>query len=278
MPFLLMGQEIVKLPVESQPEGVKWERKESSCFNSIWETQTVANVSSPIMEVFRSAPEKNTGAAVVICPGGGMYLLSIESEGNQVARWLADRGVTAFVLKYRLVPTGDNGVLDLNNDGPMVEKKAKKLLEYAHRDALNAIEHIRSNSDKYAIDPGKIGLIGFSAGGAVTMEATYKSQEINRPDFIGPVYAWMNIVAEQEVPEYDPPAFIVCATDDPLFLAPGSVKIYSDWIKSGCTAELHMYSKGGHGFGMKKQNLPSDRWIERFREWMVAQEIIPPTE
>ena len=101
VPNLLMSQEIVEIPIDSQPEGVEWDREESSYFNNVWQTQTVANVSSPSMEVFRPSPEKNTGAAVVICPGGGMYLLSIESEGKSTCQanpapftwWAQARGI-----------------------------------------------------------------------------------------------------------------------------------------------------------------------------------------
>tara|TARA_B100000497_G_C7649112_1_gene390422 strand:- start:573 stop:1433 length:861 start_codon:yes stop_codon:yes gene_type:complete len=264
----ISAQEIVQIQVNNSPSDVEWPNEESSYFNNTWQTQTVANVSIPTMEVFRPDPAKANGTSMVICPGGGMYLLSIESEGNQVAKWLTDQGVTAFVLKYRLVPTGDDGAEDLSDDGMGVGKKASNMLKYAHEDALNAITHIRKNVQEYGVESDKIGLMGFSAGGAVTMEATYKSQEVNRPNFIVPVYAWMSIVAEQEVPDYKPPMNAVCATDDPLFLAPASVELYSDWIKKGATAELHMYAKGGHGFGMKTQNLPTDKWIERVGEWM----------
>lgn len=264
----ITAQEIVEIPISDAPMDVKWEKPESSYFNSVWQTQTVGNVSKPTMEVFRPEADVANGTSMVICPGGGMYLLSIESEGNQVAEWLAKKGVTAFVLKYRLVPTGENGAMDLNTDGAKVEEKASHMLKFAHKDALNAIEHIRTNATQYNIKKDQIGLMGFSAGGAVTMEATYKSNESNRPDFLVPVYAWMNIVEEQDTPSYNPPINVVCATDDPLFLAAGSVKLYSDWIENGATAELHMYAKGGHGFGMRTQDLPTDKWIERVGEWM----------
>lgn len=262
----LSAQEIVNIRVDNVPPDVKWERPESSYYNDAWDTQTVGNVSSPTMEVFR--PENPNGSSMVICPGGGMYLLSIESEGNLVAKRLAELGVTAFVLKYRLVPTGKDGSQDLTNDGMNVIVKAKNLLKYAHEDALNALEHVRENANEYNVDPNKIGLMGFSAGGAVTMEATYKSNELNRPDFIVPVYAWTTILDEQDVPSYKPPMNAVCASDDPLMLAKGSVQLYSNWLAKGASAELHMYAKGGHGFGMKVQDLPSDQWLERVGEWM----------
>jgi len=266
----MISQEIVKLPTNEFPSDVKWENLETSYFNESWQTQTVANVQTPTMEVFRPDPAISNGTSVIICPGGAMYLLSIESEGNQVAEWLTKKGVTAFVLKYRLVPTGEDGTEDLNRDGAMVTKKAAKMLAYAHRDALNAIAYVRENASAYDINPEKIGLMGFSAGGAVTMEATYKSEVHNRPNFIAPVYPWMVIVEESLVPEYNPPMIAICASDDPLDLVPGTIKIYSDWLNAGARAELHMYASGGHGFGMKTQNLPSDKWIERFGDWLDA--------
>ena len=269
MAFISMdAQEIVNIPVSESPQDIIWENAESQYFNTIWQTETVGNVSEPTMEVFRPEEGKENGTSVVICPGGGMYLLSIYSEGNDVAKWLAKRGVTAFVLKYRLVPTGENGAQDLNDDGNQVIPKAKNLLKYAHQDALNAIRHIRLNSEKYKIDSEKIGLMGFSAGGAVVMDATYRCDSGSKPNFIAPIYAWMNIVEPSDAPQDAGPMFVACATDDPLMLAPASVNLYSDWIKKGKPAELHMFAKGGHGFGMKTQNLPSDQWIDRFGEWL----------
>lgn len=263
------SQEIVKIPTSGTPEDVIWENEERQFYNTIWETETVGNVTEPTMEVFRPEAGKANGTSVVICPGGGMYLLSIYSEGNEVAKWLAKEGVTGFVLKYRLVPTGDNGAEDLENDGAEVIPKAKNMLKYAREDALNAIRHIRFNSEKYGVDANKIGIMGFSAGGAVTMDVVYKCDEGSKPNFIAPVYAWMNIVDDLSPPEDAGPIFVVCASDDPLLLAPASVDLYNDWMKVGKSAELHMYSKGGHGFGMRVQDLPSDQWMSDFGSgWM----------
>ena len=112
--------------------------------------------------------------------------------------------------------------------------------------------------------------MGFSAGGAVTMEAAYTSISKNQPNFIAPIYPWMLIVDKQKVPLNKPPAFISCANDDPLMLATPSVQIYQDWISAGAEAELHMFSKGGHGFGMNKINSPVDRWSQLLIDWILA--------
>lgn len=266
-----MAQKIIKLPVTEKDETVDWAKKEKDYFSEIWQTQVVTNVFKPTMEVFKPEQENNTGAAVVICPGGGMYALSINSEGNDVAKWLAKRGVTAFVLKYRLVPTGEDGTADLNTDGARVIIKAGNLLPLAISDGLNAVEYVRTNAAKYGIDTNKIGIMGFSAGGAVTMGVTYNYEEKNKPNFIVPVYAWMDILPMSAAPKDAGPIFVVCATDDPLNLAPASVNLYNSWLTEGKSAALHMYSKGGHGFGMRKQNLPSDQWIDRFGEWLAIE-------
>ena len=112
--------------------------------------------------------------------------------------------------------------------------------------------------------------MGFSAGGAVTMETAYRAEKKNLPNFIAPIYPWMIVVEDQEVPDYKPPAFIICANDDNLKLAPASVKIYSDWIKAGAEADLHMFQKGGHGFGMSKKNSPIDSWSDLLVDWILS--------
>ena len=112
--------------------------------------------------------------------------------------------------------------------------------------------------------------MGFSAGGAVTMEAAYTATSINQPNFIAPIYPWMNIVDKQKVPSNKPPAFISCANDDPLGLAAPSIQIYKDWILAGGEAELHMFSKGGHGFGMNDVNAPVNMWSELLIDWILA--------
>ena len=272
----LYTQEIVHLPLGEVPSSLSWDNEEKQYHSNIWLTEVVTNVSKPSMRVFRPAEGQSNGTAVIICPGGGLYALSIESEGNQVAQWLADRGVTAFVLRYRLVPTGDDGVKDISTaGGPVVMKKAGEVLPIATRDGLNAIQHVRTNAETYGVRKDRIGIMGFSAGGAVTMNATYNYNAENRPDFIGPVYAWMDVVPSQDPPSDAPPMFVLCAGDDPLNLAPASVKLYSQWLEKGINTELHMYSKGGHGFGMRQQNLPSDHWIERFGEWLSVSGWMP---
>ncbi|PCJ98344.1 MAG: 1,4-beta-xylanase [Flavobacteriaceae bacterium] len=273
--FMLMAtisytQEIVSLATAPNT-AVTWQGEAKEYFSDIWQTQVVTNVSTPSMEVFR--PENPNGTSVVVAPGGGLYALSITSEGNNVAKWLNEKGITAFVLKYRLVPTGEDGVKEVMNAGENILTKVAPVLPLSVEDGLNAITHVRTNAEKYNIDPSKIGFMGFSAGGAVTMGVTLNYDKENRPDFIVPVYPWMTVLGDYEVPADAPPMLVICASDDPLGLAPESATLYSKWLAANKTVGLHMYAKGGHGFGMGKQNLPSDSWIERFYEWALAEGI-----
>ena len=204
---------------------------------------------------------------MIVCPGGAMRANAIHHEGFDVAKALNERGIAAFVLKYRLVPIQLIGK-DEGLDHPY--SKEKKQLAYSHLDALNAIAHVRENALKYEISPDKIGIMGFSAGGAVTMEATYKSSEKNRPNFIAPIYPWMKIVDDQEPPAYGPPIFIVCTTEDALKLSIPSAEIYVDWAEKNYVCELHLYHHGKHGFGMRKTNHPVDKWFDNMVDWIDA--------
>ena len=206
------------------------------------------NVSEPQMDLYLAKGKAVTDKAMIICPGGGLYFLSYVKEGIEVAKKLASNGITAIVLKYRTYPR-EGAVYKWHKafccDSKMAIDSAKTILPYSSKDALSAIEMIRNKAKKYNIDPNKIGLMGFSAGGAVTMEATYKSTPKNQPNFIAPIYPWMHIMEKQKVPQNKPAAFISCANDDPLRLAAPSVQIYNDWISANAKAELHMFSQGG---------------------------------
>ncbi len=274
---LTVAQEIVKIPHEKSTTSV-WEGGEKEYFSDIWQNEVVTNVSVPTMEVFR--PQTPNGTSVIVAPGGGLYALSIKSEGTDVAKWLNQKGITAFVLKYRLVPTGADGVKEITEEGTTnparIVERVAPVLPFSVADGLSSVAHVRENASKYGVDPKKIGFMGFSAGGAVTMGVAYNYKATNRPDFLVPVYPWTDAMPVQEAPSDAPPMLVICASDDPLGLAKGSIQLYSSWLQAGKVVGLHMYSKGGHGFGMKPQDLPSDNWISRFYDWSVAEGITVP--
>ena len=261
----LLGQEIITLPYDNT--GLDYQGPEVEKKGYLTDKNNFQNISIPTIQVFLPRGNLNTKTAMIICPGGGMRANAIHHEGFDVAKALNKKGIAAFVLKYRLVPIhliGKNEGLD------HPYSKEKKQLAYGHLDALNAIAHVRENALKYEINPDKIGIMGFSAGGAVTMEATYKSSEKNRPNFIAPIYPWMKIVDDQEPPAYGPPIFIVCTTEDALKLAIPSAEIYTDWAEKNYISELHLYHHGKHGFGMRKTNYPVDNWFDNMVDWIDA--------
>ena len=271
---------IIAIPVNAQEKIIldyqKWELKsykENRVLISEQEGVWLDNISEPEMDLYKAQGNSVTDKTMIICPGGALLFSAYEKEGVKLAKKLALNGITAIVLKYRTYPR-KGSVIDwagtLWGKPQVVIDSAKTILPYSSKDALNAIEVIRNNASKYNINPNKIGLMGFSAGGAVTMEAAYTSISKNQPNFIAPIYPWMLIVDKQKVPLNKPPAFISCANDDPLMLATPSVQIYQDWISAGAEAELHMFSKGGHGYGMNKINAPVDRWSQLLIDWILA--------
>jgi len=267
------AQEIVELPHED-PGNIEWADAPKEYYSKIWKTQVVTNVSKPTLEVFRPIGVAPNGTGIIIAPGGGLYALSVNKEGKEVARWLNQKGITAFVLNHRLVPTGEDGVREYQTDGEKVGEKIAPILPLSIADGLTAVSYVREHASELGLSPDKIGFMGFSSGGAVTMGVAFNANEKNIPDFLVPVYAWMTIMGEYEVPEEAPPMAVVCASDDPMLLARESVKLYTAWLELGLPVELHLYSRGGHGFGMQKQFLPSDNWLERAYEWAVAEGLV----
>lgn len=277
--FQGISQQLINLPFD-ESEDVSWEGGEKEYYSQIFQNEVVTNVSIPTLQVFKPEEGKANGTSVIVAPGGGLFALSIKSEGTDVAEWLNEKGITAFVLKYRLVPTGEDGVKEISdlgaNNPQGIELKVAPVLPLSISDGLAAISYVRTHADDFGIEPNKIGFMGFSAGGAVTMGVAFNYTKENRPDYLIPVYPWMSVLGPYQVPEDAPPMLIICSSDDPLGLAAHSVNLYSSWLKVGKSTGLHMYAKGGHGYGMKQQGLPSDHWIARFYDWALAEGIVIP--
>ena len=275
------GQDVIPLYSGAAPGTEDWKQEEKEYFSPSVGGKVVTNVTQPRLTAYLPEESAATGTAVIIAPGGGFHILSIDSEGVEVAKWLQERGVAAFVLRYRLFPTGDDGVKELGAKFANLKKlfdDMGSVAPFAGADGLAAVRHVRENAKKYGVAPDKIGFMGFSAGGAVTMHVATKYDKASRPDFVAPIYAGGSQFEDARVPADAPPIFVLAATDDPLGLADDSVMIYSKWLAAGKPAELHIYSRGGHGFGMKSQNLPSDAWIDRFGEWLGVQALLAREE
>jgi acetyl esterase/lipase/lysophospholipase L1-like esterase len=273
------AQRVIPLYTGPVPGSKDWDWKEAEMFSDIWNTRVVYNVSTPTLTAYLPPPRNANGTGVIICPGGAFRALSIDSEGNDVAKWLNAKGVAAFVLRYRLVKSETTDpVKELSvtmADSKKWQEENTRLIPLAIADGLEAVSYLRKHASEFNIDPERIGIIGFSAGGTVTAGVTLQGKGDSRADFVAPVYAYIpSSLANETIPENAPPMFIVAASDDQLGLAPHSVSLYTKWLEAKKPVEMHLYAQGGHGFGMRTQDYPSDSWIERYGEWLESQGLL----
>jgi alpha/beta hydrolase fold len=207
---VVVAQDVIPLPFTPAP-AVEPNYPGKEYFSKIWNTEVVTNVTKPSLTVFNPSPELRNGTAVVICPGGGFMALSITSEGNEGAKYLAARGVTAFVLKYRLAHTGEDAtqefvakVGDQQKFGEMMEK----IMPLAIADGLAAITYVRQHATDFGVSPDRVGIMGFSAGGAVTAGVAFHYTPEGRPAFVAPIYGGVGPLKDAPVPVDAPPLFV----------------------------------------------------------------------
>jgi acetyl esterase/lipase len=254
-----------------------WPEKES--FKNAANIHILYNITEPSIQAFIPEKGKGNGTAVVIAPGGGFLFLSIDGEGVKVAQWLQEHGVAAFVLKYRVAKALTEDPFSelfggLQNHDSSLSARMKADIPLAMNDGLAAMAYVRTHASEFGVRPDRIGFMGFSAGGTVTMSVLHNAQGPERPNFAAPIYAYNGGAIGKAVPQERTPIFIVAASDDQLGLAPNSIDIYNMWISAKQPAELHLYQKGGHGFGMNKAGIPTDHWIERFGEWLQLEGLM----
>jgi acetyl esterase/lipase len=256
------------------PGSEGWTHTEQRYFSESLDTEVVTNVVAPTLTPVLPAAGAGNGAAVVVAPGGAYHVLSIRSEGFDVAERLAAHGIAAFVLTYRLVPCEHDAVAEMTRKaGEDLDAMLTDMLavaDLAAADAEAAVRLVRSRAEEFGVDPRRIGFMGFSAGGNVTMRVALTDDPAARPDFLAPVYATLRGIELVAAPEGSGPMFLVAATDDELGLARDSITLYETWRRARLPVELHLYARGGHGFGMRTQGLPSDTWIDRFLDWFDA--------
>ena len=262
--------------VENQPAEESWFRQ--------WGEPMVRNVSNATLTPYLPDPAKANGTAVIVAPGGGFRWLSINNEGWKIAKALNDRGVAAFVLKYRLQPTPPtlDGLRESMNRtfaavtppaagaaggaAPAAEtpppRPPRPNLDNQLADAEAAYAMIVARAKEWGVDTNRIGMMGFSAGAGLTMHCTLNSKTMKLA-FIAPIYGGMGPV---EVPENAPPMFVAIAVDD--FLFRGQFGLIESWYKAKRPVEFHLYQDGGHGFGMGYPGHPTYYWFEPFTHWL----------
>ena len=283
-PLLMMSQKILPLYKDSVPNSKPVKDAEEVTDNN--GILLIGKITKPTLTVFLPPKEKANGTAVVICPGGGYSVVAFDYEGTEVAKKFTDMGVAAFVLKYRIP-----------NPETMVDPSIGPL-----QDAQQAIKMVRESAKQYNINPDKIGIMGFSAGGHLAAtEGTHFNKPVIanasktslRPNFmllIYPVISFTDSIAHmgsrdqligknpspEKVKEYSnelqitsntPPTFLVHASDDGAVKVQNSIVFYLALVKNNVPAEMHIYETGGHGFAMKQKN-KNELWMERCKNWM----------
>ncbi|MEO7393410.1 MAG: alpha/beta hydrolase [Chitinophagaceae bacterium] len=272
-------QKVIQLYNGVTPGSENWNWKEQEIFvKNPLNAKVAYNISKPTLTVFTPDSAKANGTAVIIFPGGGFHVLNIETEGAYVAKELNKKGITAFVLRYRVVQSvTDNPWQEMMSSMKDREKFLQKISivsNMAKDDAAAAIIYVRQHAAAYKIDSKKIGIIGFSAGGGLAIQLSLINNESTRPDFAGFIYSVFNAKESPPVPDSASPVFIACATDDILASPSNSINLYNAWLEKKRPAELHIYAKGGHG--LRAGNAGS--WLNRFEEWLYVQGFINPKQ
>jgi len=244
----------------------------------------IFNVSEPTLELFRPAPGRANGTAMIVAPGGGFVALGYDSGGTDVARRLAERGITALVLKYRTIKSAADPM-----QLPPVHLKEMNLMTtraktglpvevppfagepHAVEDGQRAMAVVRQHATEWGIDPKRIGFMGFSAGAYLAVDLAI-GPKASRPDFVALMYGSLRT----PVPADAPPAFIAASADDE-YQPDDAVQLFAAWRTAGAPAELHVYEHGGHGFDLRPKGTTSDHWFDDLDWWLQARGLAGPT-
>jgi acetyl esterase/lipase len=273
----MTGQPLIPLWPDGAPGSEGWTHQECEGLLPPHDLPIVRNVTRPTLTAYLPPAAARSGTAAIVCPGGAFHFLAIAHEGTEVAAWLVERGIAAFVLRYRVVQTAerDEEFQTQLRDNMANREKMRELMGQvrglAIADGRRAVQVVRERATEWGVRRDRIGIIGFSAGGTVASGVALQHDAASRPDFAAPIYGapWEDVA----VPADAPPLFLALASDDDMAVRT-SLPLYSKWRDAGHPVELHIFSKGGHGFGMRKQGLPSDRWIDLFGEWLKAQGLL----
>ncbi len=241
------------------PGSENWTQKEKRLDNTPIGT-VILNVVTPTLTAYLPERTKATGAGVIIAPGGACVALAIDLEGYQVARWLQEKGIAAFVLKYR--------IMEKRQEGIPTQMDMDQACKYGIADGIQAIKVVRQHAAEWGISPDRVGFTGFSAGAMVASGALLQ-ENTARPNFAAFIYGGPFGVMPV-IPTKLPPVFMAWAQDDAVALGP-VVKFYEALTSAGHKPEAHIFSAGGHGFGMRKQGTSSDQWIDEYYYWLKAQ-------
>jgi acetyl esterase/lipase len=273
--FLTAGAALAAAPPTTLPlyPGVApgseaWTQVERTTVNPANGGRMVRNVVRPTLEVYRPDPGKAVGLGVVIAPGGGFRFLSYDTEGVQVARWLAERGITGMLLKYRTAETSADDAVAMRRPAPgEAPSRVEGAAEIGAADGVRAMELARQHAAEWGLATDRIGIMGFSAGAQVTLGVVRALAGARPPLFAAPIYGGDFANQDQPPPAGAPPMFLAVSVDDPL-AAEVSLKLFQQLRAAGQRPELHVFHRGGHGWGMERHEDTADHWIEEFYWWL----------
>jgi acetyl esterase/lipase len=263
---------------EGAPKGSEtWTQQEREMLIPGTNILLVQNVVKPSLHVFYPPKEIANGAAIIVAPGGGFETIVEGVEGTPVADSLTARGFTVFLLRYRLLKTNDNFLYTADKKSGLSKENRLQLVKETLRpfiieDAKAAVRYVRSHATEFGIRKDRIGFMGFSAGGMVASLIATEYDSSSRPDFVAPIYGAFE--DEIIVPKDAPPIFLAQASDDKVVGTEGTFRFYNAWLNANKNVELHVFEKGGHGFGALKKNLPVDHWISIFYYWLQGEGFV----
>ena len=223
----------------------------------------ILNVVTPTITAYLPDRGKATGSGIIIAPGGAFVALAIDLEANTLAKQLQHRGIAAFVLKYRTIEKRTDGIPQMDQD---------TAARYGIADGVQALRVVRRHAAEWGVSPDRIGFMGFSAGAMVTSGAVLQPDSAARPNFAALIYG-APFGVMPAIPSHLPPLFLAWAQDDQI-ARDFAARFYDALLKTGQRPEAHIYSTGGHGFGLKQQGTSSDHWIDDFYNWLDAQGLI----
>ena len=251
--------------------------------------RTISNVSDPTLTVFLPDPANANGAGIVIAPGGALRALGFDNEGVKAAGWLNSKGIAAFVLKYRTLQAGSAGargrgaapvvavgarqelqIRNANANPEPDDPALAEVLRMAIADAQQALKLVRRNSGAWHVDPARVGIMGFSAGGGVAIGAALAEHSDASPDFLISLYG--PSLMDVTLPANAPPLFIAVGSTH-FNVTNGCLALFAVWKAARKPAEIHVYDGVSAGFGMSKRGLPVDTWTDRLHDWLMARKI-----
>lgn len=284
-PALAQDDRMIPIATPAQPDAIvlgtgplpgatvteSWHRQYGSEF--------ARNVTIATLTPVLPDPSKASGAAAIVAPGGGFRTLSMSNEGWDVAQALADKGVAAFVLKYRLVQTPadmagfERAMAQMFSGAARPPGQGDPAVEFAPQitDARAAFALVRAHAKEWHVDPARVGMVGFSAGAMLTLATELHGKDA-RPAFIATIYGPLAPVA---VPLDAPPLFVALAADDPIF-GKGGFGLIDSWRAARRPVEFHLYEQGGHGFGMYRKTTTSTGWFDDFARWLGMHGYLTP--